>query len=114
MNWNPIASAPRDRLLLLTDGRRVTVGKFDIYVEPETIVDLRQYRIDEMLYGRFKVPQTPMMPNPRAGKRKKVWKCCGMALLDLGEDPLSDDHHGNTIDATMWAEFDCPPQGDAT
>lgn len=110
MYWHPISTAPRDRMLLLTAGRRITVGKFDVYVQPDDIVDEKQYRVAERLYGASYMPITPMMPNPRAGKRDEIWHCCGMALIDLeyDPDPLSDDHHGDRIEATMWAEFVLP------
>lgn len=110
MDWRPISTAPRDRLLLLTDGRRITVGRFGVYVQPESILDERQYDADTRRYGWGKVPTIPTMPNPRAGEREDVWHCCGMAMLDFedDDDPLSDDHHGNRIEATMWAELVMP------
>lgn len=108
MNWHPISTAPRDRLLLLTDGARVTVGRYDVYVQPERIIDHRAYNLAVIRYGSGFVPVIPMMPNPRAGEREDIWRCCGMALLDLDDDALSDEHHGDRIEAMLWAEFNVP------
>lgn len=78
-DWKPIESAPKDRQIMLTDGKRIELGTWAAH--------LNQYYLDE--------PTTDEYGNKIDWGYRGGWELNG----------LTPDEDDRTMDATMWDEM---------